>query len=319
MSQFAGLVRADFDAYAPNKWRSNVFNRERLEVKQHLLALGRELQPLAIGADGAPLAIEASVEHPALWNHKQVDAQHVFFFRNDGARKELDAIIDKTRSLAAQIEDPTPQRTHLFLAVTLTHDALEIALRLHPEARVDRQNLERKLDDHFEREKLLARLHALGDTFRCGIGAQLTPVAELDDARLAALVGELGRPAPGLTPPGAPPRFFVVSSAIARDEALAAGPALVEAVRARFQALVPVYQEIAWSRDNDMLSMREALKKEKESRRQRGLAKNDTVRIVRGMFAGKSGTVHEIDARGGLKVLVGKLAVKVDADDVVKQ
>jgi hypothetical protein len=319
MPQFAGLVRADFDAYAPNKWRSNVFNRERLEVKQHLLALGRELQPYAIGADGAPLAVEASVEHPALWNHKQVDAQHLFFFRNEGARKELDAIIDKTRSLAAQIEDPTPQRTHLFLAVTLTHEQLEIALRLHPEARVDRQNLERKAEDHFEREKLIARIRGLGDGFRYGFAGQLAPAVDLDDERLAAVLAELGKPAPMIAPPGAAPRFFVVASAIGRDDALAAGPDIVEMVRTRFVALVPVYQEIAWSRDNDLLSMREALKKEREARRQRGLAKNDTVRIVRGMFAGKSGTVHEIDARGGLKILVGKLAVKVDADDVVKQ
>jgi tetratricopeptide (TPR) repeat protein len=40
--------------------------------------------------DGSPLACEASVEYPALWNHKQVEAQHLYFFRNDGARKELD-------------------------------------------------------------------------------------------------------------------------------------------------------------------------------------------------------------------------------------
>ena len=49
-----------------------------------------------------------------------------------------------------------------------------------------------------------------------------------------------------------------------------------------------------------------------------GLAKNDAVRIIRGMFAGKSGVVQEVDAKGGLRVLVGKVAVKVDAEDVQK-
>src|SRR4051794_14016980 len=105
---FAGLTASDFDAYAPNKWKSNVFNRERLEVKQKLLELARPLTSQLTTQDGSPLAVEASVEHPALWNHKQVDAQRVYFSRNEGARKELDTIINKATSIASMIDDPTP-------------------------------------------------------------------------------------------------------------------------------------------------------------------------------------------------------------------
>ena len=95
---FPGFTAADFDAYQPKKWKSNVFNRERLDVKQKLVALGRELQGAMLAPDGSPLAVEPSVEHPALWNHKQVEAQHLYFSRNEGARKELDAIIDRAAS-----------------------------------------------------------------------------------------------------------------------------------------------------------------------------------------------------------------------------
>ena len=73
-----------------------------------------------LAPDGSPLAVEPSVEHPALWNHKQVEAQHLYFSRNEGARKELDAIIDRGKSIASMIDDPSPQRNHLFLAVTLS-------------------------------------------------------------------------------------------------------------------------------------------------------------------------------------------------------
>ena len=83
-------------------------------------------------------------------------------------------------------------------------------------------------------------------------------------------------------------------------------------------ALLPSYQFVAWSRDNDYVSMRDVLQKEKQAKRQRGLARNDEVRVIRGMFAGKIGVVQDIDARGGLRLLVGQLAVKVDAEDVVK-
>jgi hypothetical protein len=315
---FAGFTAADFDAYQPKKWKSNAFNRERLEVKQKLVAFGRALEGAMLAADGSPLAVEPSVEHPALWNHKQVEAQHLFFSRNEGARKELDKIIDRQKSIAAQIDDPTPLRNHVFLAVSLTNDALELSVRLHPDAKVDRQNLERKCEDHFEREKLLALVHKLGDGFRAGVTPELKPADSVDDAALGAMLTALAQPQPPILPPGTPQRLLYIGRAIARADAQAAGAAAIEQARAGLDALLPIYRFIAWSRDNDFVSMREALQKEKQQKRQKGLQPKDTVRIVRGMFAGKSGVIQEIDAKGGLKVLVGKVAVKVDVEDVTK-
>src|SRR6187399_440481 len=108
---FTGLGASDFDAYLPAKWRSNVYNRERLEVKQRLWALAPSLATALLGPDGAPLTAAASVEHPALFNQKQVEAQHLYFSRGEAARRELDAIIDRARGVASLLEDPTPQRS----------------------------------------------------------------------------------------------------------------------------------------------------------------------------------------------------------------
>ena len=62
----------------------------------------------------------------------------------------------------------------------------------------------------------------------------------------------------------------------------------------------------------------EGIKQEKTVKRQKGLSKNDRVKIIRGMFSGRSGVVQEIDAKGALRVLVGTVAVKVAADEVEK-
>jgi hypothetical protein len=316
---FPGFTAADFDAYQQKKWKSNVFNRERLDVKQKLVALGRELQGTMLAPDGSPLAVEPSVEHPALWNHKQVEAQHLWFSRNEGARKELDAIIDRGKSIASMIDDPSPQRNHLFLAATLGEQALELSLKLHPDARVDRENLERKCDDHFEREKLLHLVRGLGDGYRVGITPNLLPVSELDEGKMLELVAQLAKDAsPQALTLGAPHKLLYVGRAIARDAAVAAGSGVVDEARATLQALLPIYKFIAWSRDNDFVSIKEALQKEKQQKRQKGLVKNDAVRIIRGMFAGKQGVVQEVDAKGGLRVLVGKVAVKLAAEDVQK-
>ena len=78
------------------------------------------------------------------------------------------------------------------------------------------------------------------------------------------------------------------------------------------------FRLLAWSRDNDFVSMKDTLKKKEIEQRSKGIAKNDQVRVVRGMFAGKTGVVQEIDAKGGIKVLLGTVVVKLNGDDVVK-
>jgi transcription antitermination factor NusG len=311
---FAGLLDKDFDAYLPNKWKSNVFNRERLEVKQKLLELGREVAGAMVAADGSPLLLEASAEHPALWNHKQVEAQHLYFSRHTAARREIDGIIDRSRPMSTMLEDPTPQRNHLFLGVSMNHEALQVALKLHPDAHVDRQNLERKLEDTWEREKFLDLVRALPTGTEVGVleGGH-GPASELEAAQLRGLLADLARPeAPGRT------HWFAFTRRLPRAAVVAAGAGVVETVRAELAALLPIYHFIAWSRDNDFVSMKEQIRQEKTVKRQKGLSKNDRVKIVRGMFSGRTGVVQEIDAKGALKVLVGTVAVKVGADEVEK-
>lgn len=315
------LSLADFDCYEPRKWKSNVYNRERLEVKQKLVALARGVGGSVLGADGSPLYIEASVEHPALWNHKQVDSQSVFFSRHEAARKELDGFIDRSKPMASLVDDPTPQHNHVFLAITVSHELLEVSLRLHPDARVDRQNLERKLDDYYEAERLVSLLSALSPGFRVGITPELQPLSELGEGSvtLEALHEVIGKlPAGGALPmPGQLPRLFYIGVALPRSEAVALSADELSAwVGERLTELAAIYRFLAWSRDNDFVSMRQVLDKEKTVKRQRGLQKGDRVRVVRGMLAGKDGLVQEVDAKGHLKVLVGKMVVKIDAADV---
>lgn len=316
---FAGFTGADFACYEPHKWRSNVYNRERMEVKQKLLALAKEVSGSLLGADGSPLFIEASVEHPALWNHKQVDTQSVFFSRHEAARKELDGIIDRARPLTSLLDDPTPQRNHLFLAITLGHETLELSVKLHPDASVDRRNLVAKLDEHYEGERFLGLLAELPPEYKIGVTPELEPVAENNTVEsLAALLEKL--PASGgMSLPGQPVHFFYVGTSLPRGEVIGQLPspeAVIDWVRGGLLSLLPIYRYIAWSRDNDFVSMRQVLDKEKTARRQKGLHKNDRVRVVRGLLSGKDGVVQEVDAKGHVKVLVGKMVVKVDAADV---
>jgi len=308
--QFTGFIDRDFDAYLENKWQSNVFNRERLEVKEKLVALGRALSPALLAGDGSLLLCEASAEHPAIWNQHRVTNQYLFFSRNLETRRELDTIISRKRSMAALIEDPSPLRNHIFLSIMIDRAQVELALKLHSDASVDRDNLQRKCQEYFQRDKLVRMIATLPVGFRVGIhgGAEIE-AAKLDDAIMQRLIQEL--PAAG--------SWLEVRYSIDRGDPRVRDASFVDVARELLTgALLPVLSYIAWSRDNDFLSMRETLKKKEVEQKSKGLVKNDPIRVVRGMFTGRTGVVQEIDAKGAVKVLLGTVAVKLNGTDVVK-
>jgi hypothetical protein len=307
--EFVPFSAKDFDAYLENKWQSHVFNRERLEVKEKLLALGRSLSPRMVTEGGALLTYEVSVEHPALWNQQRVQNQHLFFSRSQEARKEIDSIIDQKRSMASMIEDPSPLRNHIFISVMIDKSQVEFGLKLHSDATVDRDNLQRKCQEYFQREKLLHLLQELPESHLVGIeGQEARTASDLDDGALQGLIQEL---------PSAN-SWLAVRRCLSRDDPMALQPELVDLAQETMARLLPIMDFIAWRRENDFVSMRDTLKQKEVRQRSKGLAKNDRVRVIRGMFTGKTGVIQETDAKGGLKVLLGSMVAKLKGEDVTK-
>jgi hypothetical protein len=306
---FDGFTDRDFDAYLESKWQSNVFNRERLEVKQKLLALGRTLNPALLASDGSLLQCEVSAEHPAIWNQHRVSNQYLFFSRNQDARHEIDAIISRKRTMAALIDDPSPLRNHIFLSLMIDHGQVELALKLHTDAAVDRENMQRKCLEYFQREQLLLLIRGLPATYTIGIsGLAESSASQLEDEQLQRFIVEL---------PSAGSWLQIRRSFPRTDEVLRSG-GFGELAKVELQRLLPTLGYIAWARDNDHLAIKDSLKKKAIEQKSKGLTKNDPVKVVRGMFSGKTGVVQEIDAKGGLKVLLGTLVVKLSGEDVAK-
>lgn len=306
---FIPLSAKDFDAFLENKWASHVFNRERLEVKEKLQALGQLLAPTMVASDGSLLECEVSTEHPALWNQKCVRNQHLFFSRNNTLRKELDGFISKQRTIAALIEDPSPLRNHIFLSVMIDRHQVEMALKLHSDAAVDRENLQKKCQEFFLREKLLTLINQLPEEFSIGIdGEEETPVGDLDDDGMVELIQKLPETK----------SWLVIRRTLDRDDPVVCQPQLVEVAKTALSQLLPVLHFICWSRDNDFVSMRDTLRQKESKKKSRGLVAKDRIRVTRGMFTGKTGVIQECDAKGGIKVLLGSMVVKLKTDDVTK-
>lgn len=313
---FTGFTAEHFDAYQESKWRSRAFNLERMAVKDQLAALGRAIGGGLVDAGGAPLAMELSVEHPALWNQKQVDAQHLYFARAREARREIDQIVDRARGMAALIEDPSPQRSHVLLTASLALDHVYAGFKLHRDASVDRDNLTSKLDDPSQAQDFIDRLAALPPDIHIGIapGDSGEPARDCTLERVRQLMHELSAPlAPGKS------RWLTVGRRFDRARAVELGATLARSIDDVLRAVLPVYHYVAWTRDNDHIAMRGRLHERSVAQKQRGLSKNDTVRVTTGMFAGRTGVVQDIDSEGMVKVRIGSVPVTLEADAVERQ
>ena len=146
----------------------------------------------------------------------------------------------------------------------MDRERVEIALRLHPDASVDRRNLEQRIDDPWQRDKLLELVRALGADFSLGVTDDVGfAAASLTASELAAVVTAFARPErPGSS------HWLVIARSIGKDAAARAGRNLWEGVGTALRRLLPVYHFVAWSRDNDCLAMKKVLSDEQRARRQ---------------------------------------------------
>ena len=312
MATFRGFQPHDFDAYAPQKWRSNVYNLERMQVKDKLLCLGRDVSPLVPAPDALPLTLESSVEHPALWNGNQVTEQALYFLRGEAERQELHGRIVRTKSLSSLLADRAPYRDHVHLCLILRHEDLTVGLALHREAVVDWQNASRRAADAWQLQSFLERVHHIDPAFLVSLhgGETIAPNQLTAEALREALSAET-------TPKTGPAKPVLrVLRRYSRTDPYLAEPAFTDRIREDIGALLPLYAFLAWSHQHDLVSVKEGIKEEKKAKKARGLTRDDAVRVTRGLFSGKTGVILEVDDRGGLRVRLGTMVVKLDAADV---
>ncbi|APR82894.1 TolA protein [Minicystis rosea] len=252
------LTDLDFDAYAPEKATSKAFSRPRLEVKQRALAWARgvvaRLAELGISVD-----VHGSDEHPSLRNKHRVDCQWVFFWRDQAARDELERLLDRGRSIAAVIDDPSPYTRHAFLALRLDATAVEVCFAVHPEAQVDVDNLRARLAEGADAltAELMRGLASLPDEFAVG-------VAEGDRTAASKATPELMRSMIERAAAGQVPLW--IGWSIKRATAVEHSALLDDQLEDAIIALAPIYRLVAWSRENDHIALDRRIQSAEEER-----------------------------------------------------
>lgn len=245
------LTARDFDAYLPEKASSNAFTRPRLEVKQRALAWARDVAA-RLAEQGLQAEVHATDEHPSHRNKRRVESQWVFFWRDAAARGELDELLERSRSIAEAIDDPSPYTRHAFLGLRLDPGAVEVGFAVHPEAKVDIDNLRARLAEGSEHlaEELTKALHALPDQFEVRAGDERGEAMRLPCS--AATPEQIAEALARCVSENVP---LWIGWRVPRPVALEHAEVVSEQLDDAVLALLPVYRLIAWSRDNDHIGI----------------------------------------------------------------
>jgi hypothetical protein len=240
-----GLVafeEGDFHALSERLAKDPQFNDRRLVARRKLGAIAKEA--LARTDAELDLAQRTSLHQPNAFNHMRVRRLWAYVCRGKQAKAKLKRVIG-----AELAKDLDAAYRNAYLCVALESEALEVSLRIHPEAWYDGQNLRNRV----EREGpalWLALLNALP-------GYQL----RLDDWKGEWPCGKLGRDRweeylrywkPGEKGLSVERRW--PCPGLARGPALA--PDVPRQLVDELVRLVPLYRFAAWSDESDHLFSR---------------------------------------------------------------
>jgi len=295
--KFTGFEDRHFDAFEKRKWSSNLFNLERLAVKEQLEALGAQITlPLE------RFSREITSHCPTILNGKAVSEMLVYFTRTEEERKAILPLLDSRITLPEQLSDPQEHHKHAILGVRISHSGVDIGFMVHSRAWVDVMNILNRCRKPEERARFVSHVNQLD-----GI-ARISPSLVLQTKEFSSVHIEQMEEAVlnyDFT------IFFGVS--LERDAKELRTPAFVGLVNKTLSSCLPIYDFALWKHSQDFLGT-VAVKKVKEEKP--CITIGATVMVMDGPFANRKGVVIDIDNQGFARVLIGRITLKIESSSV---
>lgn len=305
---FEGFTPDDFSAYEQKKWSSNAFTLARRTAKDKLLLVAHSIEA-ELKEELAGLDLFGSDEAPTMANGRKVEAQWAYFIREAPTRTILKPRLQTTDLGAASLFDISIQSQHLALSIRLDAHGIHVGLDFPSKAIVDRDNLKVLLDSESARADIIELCRVLPGQSWIGFADEPDDVLNTDDASLLAYAGKLSEHS----------SLFSLSTAISVDDAFQAAEGLIGTIVQIVGAYIPLYRYLAWSEDRDHIGLCTSLKADEKLKQVAHVATfqiGDRVNILSGLFSGRMGYLQELNDSGKAKVMVGPIAVNVDAKDL---
>jgi hypothetical protein len=154
------FLERDFKAYEKHRQDDPEYNALRLSVRRKLKAMVDGVAKAAKAA-GTELSAQAGLHHPYTFNSYRVREQRAYLCRGPKERKKIAAFFGDALG-----KDAETHYIQTVLEVCLDDQIVEAALRIHPQAWWDGENLKKKLLGHAAKlEEFCQLLRALPPGF----------------------------------------------------------------------------------------------------------------------------------------------------------
>jgi transcription antitermination factor NusG len=290
--RFAGFDDKHFEAFEKRKWSSNLFNLERLAVKEELEALGAQITlPLE------RFSREVTSHCPTILNGKNVSEMLIYYTRTEEERKAILPLLDSRIALPEQLSDPQEHHKHAILGVRISQSGVDTGFMLHSRAWVDVMNILNRCKKPEERARFVQMVNRLDGTAVIAPSVVLATKefssAHIEQMEEAVLNYDFTI-------------FFGVS--FGRDAKEPRSPAFASLVNKTLLSCLPIYDFALWRLSQDFLgTMGAKTAKEEVSR----ISVGAHVLVNEGPFANRAGVVTAIDNQGFARVLIGKITLKI--------
>ena len=235
------LVEQDFKAFEKFKWADSEFNAERLKLKRKLQAIGEPVFAY-LKKQGAELTLRTSIHNPYVFNGHRVDALWFYLSPSDKAKKPIKDLLGVEFS-----SDTDASYVHANLIFQIRHEGMVMGLRVHERAWWDVQNAKGRCSERPGAEEFAARLNGVqgGYVLTLHDWKQEYPCGQLqwDD-----IVNYFRYCEPGS-------HRMLVTKTIPRESEEIHDPAFYRSVAEEFATLLPVYDFLLWSPENNYLGM----------------------------------------------------------------
>jgi hypothetical protein len=233
----------DFHSLSDRLAADRQYDDARLRARRKLGALGK-LAVKRLAAGGLELDSRTSLHTPTVFNAMRVRRLWTYLTRTKREKARL------KRTIGADLaKDLDAAYRNAYLCIAIEADALEVSLRIHPEAWFDGQNLVHRtkreglrgwLDELQPLDGFFLRMHYWKGEWRCGA---------LDERRLAEFLSYYK---PGEHRMAVERRFPAPPGA--RGGALS--KEAPEGLLSELERLAPLYRFTAWSQESDFLFAR---------------------------------------------------------------
>lgn len=309
VEQFRGFDDAVFSAFEQKKWSSNMYNMERMRVAELLNVIGNSAEK-ALRSSDVLFARAVSGHTPSVFNGRKVSEMALYFSRTDEQKKAIAPVLDRKVALPDQISDGGEYHRHGYLGVLVRQDRVEVGLMIHSRAWLDIMNmLNRCREKDEEAAKLVRMLHLMkpGAVVRVAPDREI-PAGRFDESMLDVIEDSVMNHS--FT-------FFIGYVFQPGDDELSTA-GFADRVAEILGGLLDLWKFCIWKpTSNFLVSSRDSGVKSESVIIDDGsvvdFRKGSTVRLTGGIFVGRTGTVQDMDTKGNVKVLVGRVTVRTEA------